>query len=353
MTTDQMDHSTHTALVTGANSGFGFEAAAQLAEAGYRRVILACRTLEKASDARTRLVERTGRDIFDVLAIDVAELESSASAAQEVIDRPDQIDLLVLNAGLTSQTRQRTTEGVELTIAAGLFGHHVLTMKLLEAGKLSPQAHIVIAGSEGARGEMPGLRKYDYGAIQTAVGGDLDAAMDAVARGEQPAAYKMNRTYGNAKLWVVWWAAAVTRQLPQGVVAIAVSPGSSPGTNFGRDMSAVMRLFMIPMLKLIGPLFKMAGPVTDGAKRYVDAGEFGAEASGKFYASPPGKLVGPMEVQQQSHFYDRPLQDAAWRSVVRLTGVGMPEVVQAGLDESDAPDDWVPPGADAVPQTGD
>ena len=133
----------------------------------------------------------------------------------------------------------------------------------------------------------------------------------------------MMRTYGNAKLWVAWWAAAVTRQLPQGMVAIAVSPGSSPGTNFYRNMPAVMRGFNI-LLKLIGPLFKMAGPATDGAKRYVDAGEFGAEASGKFYASPPGKLVGPMEVQKQSQFYDRPLQDAAWRSVVRLSGVGMP-----------------------------
>ena len=59
--------STNTALVTGANTGLGFEAAAQLAEAGYGRVILACRTLDKASDARTRLVERTGKDVFDVL----------------------------------------------------------------------------------------------------------------------------------------------------------------------------------------------------------------------------------------------------------------------------------------------
>ena len=42
----------NTALVTGANSGLGFEAAAQLAEAGYGRVILACRTLEKAETAR-------------------------------------------------------------------------------------------------------------------------------------------------------------------------------------------------------------------------------------------------------------------------------------------------------------
>lgn len=320
-----MDNDAQTALVTGANSGLGFEAGAQLAEAGYGRVILACRTLLKASEARKRLVERTGKDVFEVLAIDVAELQSATRAAQEIIDQPGRIDLLLLNAGLAVPTLQRNAEGIELTVATSLFGHHVLAMKLLAAGKLSPQVRIVISGSEGARGEMPGFGKYDYGAIQAAVGGDLDAAMDAVARGEQVVPYKMNRTYSNAKLWVAWWAAAIARQLPHGMVAVAVSPGSNPGTEFVRNMPMLMR-WTFPILKLIGPWFKMAGPVTDGAKRYVDAGEFAVEASGKFYASPPGKLVGPMEVQPQTHFHDRSLQDAAWRSVVRLSGVGFPSV---------------------------
>jgi NAD(P)-dependent dehydrogenase (short-subunit alcohol dehydrogenase family) len=65
--------STQTALVSSPNSGLGFEAAALRPKARYDRVILACRTLDKASDARTRLLERTGMNIFDVLAIDVAE----------------------------------------------------------------------------------------------------------------------------------------------------------------------------------------------------------------------------------------------------------------------------------------
>ncbi len=318
-----MDHNNHAALVTGANSGLGFEAAAQLAEAGYHRVILACRTLDKASDARKQLFERTGKDVFDTLAIDVAELTSSARAAQELLGQNGKLDLLVLNAGLASQTLQRTTEGIELTIAATLFGHHLLTMKLLEGGKLSSDAHLVIAGSEGARGNMPGFSKYDYDAIQSAVGGDLDAAMDAVARGEQPAVYDSNRTYGNAKLWVAWWAATLAQQLPEGMIAVAVSPGSNPDTRFIRNASGTMRV-MAGVLKVVGPLFKMAGPVSEGAKRYLDAGEFGADASGKFYASPPGRLVGPMEVQQQPHFYDERLQEAAWTSVVRLSAVDMP-----------------------------
>jgi hypothetical protein len=152
----------------------------------------------------------------------------------------------------------------------------------------------------------------------------MDAAMDAVAKGEQPEGYAANATYANAKLWVAWWAAALSRRVPDGMVVVAVSPGSAPGTSFARNMSAPMRLIMLPMMKVVGPLFGMAGPVADGAKRYVDAGDFEDDASGKFWASPAGKAVGPMEVQTQDHFSDEALQEAAWGSVVRLTGAGAP-----------------------------
>ena len=319
-----MSHENQTALVTGANAGLGFDAAAQLAERGYGRVILACRTVEKAETARQKLAERTGKDVFDVLAIDVADLDASRQAARTLIEQERTIDLLVLNAGLVRQSLERTAQGIEITLAASLFGHHLLTMELLAAGRLAPGAHIVIAGSEAARGEMPGFRVPDYEAIKEAVGGSIDAAMDAVARGEQPESFSSNGVYANAKLWVAWWAAALSRLLPDGMVVVAVSPGSAPGTTFARNMSAPMRLVMVPMLKIVGPLFGMAGSIAQGAQRYVDAGEFAADASGKFWASPPGKAVGPMEVQTQTHFADEALQEAAWHSVVRLTGTGMP-----------------------------
>ena len=321
-----------TALVTGANSGLGFETSAQLANAGYGRIILACRTEEKAATARDNLIKKTGQDVFEILAVDVSEFESSLNAAKLLTGQPGNIDLLVLNAGVGPQTLKRTSNGIELILATTLFGHHILTMKLLEAGKLSPHAHIVIAGSEAARGTapMPGMSDmlYDYDFLQSAAGGDLAAAMDAVARGDQPA-FNFNNVYSNSKIWVAWWVAVLARKLPQGMVVVAMSPGSNPGTSFGRDMPAIMRLLMLPIMRVVGPWFKMAGPLAVGAKRYLDASEFGPEASGQFWASPPRVLVGPIEVQSEAHLYDLDLQTAAWSSLVRLTGVGLSKSADA------------------------
>ena len=94
------NNSNKTALVTGATSGLGFEAAAQLAESGYGKVILACRTLDKAQGARAALIERCGNDVFDTLAIDTSETKPAVAAADEVGNKGLKIDVLLLNAGM-------------------------------------------------------------------------------------------------------------------------------------------------------------------------------------------------------------------------------------------------------------
>ncbi|MCH7975517.1 MAG: SDR family NAD(P)-dependent oxidoreductase [Bacteroidetes bacterium] len=75
------------ALVTGANSGLGFEAAAQLADAGFSTIILAARNEAKAEQARALLTERTARDVFETLAMDLGELESVDAAVAELATR--------------------------------------------------------------------------------------------------------------------------------------------------------------------------------------------------------------------------------------------------------------------------
>ena len=327
-----MSVASKTALVTGANSGLGFEAAAQLADAGWGRVVLACRSLEKASRAREQLVERTGRDTFDVLAVDVAEVNAAKAASDQLAVLGARFDLLLLNAAATRQRPQFSSDGVEITYASTLVGHHVMTMRALADDLLTPHARIVIAGSEGARGNLPGLPVHDVNQIASArFGGDRVAAIEALLRlqvPEQTKEFVNNREYVTAKLIVAWWAAALARKLPDGMTANAVSPGGVASTDFARDASAVMHLVMVPMMKVVGPFFGMNGSVEGGAARYIAAASFGDDQSGHFYATAHRrKIAGPIGIQTwPSYFLDQPLQEAGFDALARVTGVDFPSV---------------------------
>jgi NAD(P)-dependent dehydrogenase (short-subunit alcohol dehydrogenase family) len=155
-------NSSKTALVTGATSGLGFEAATQLAEAGYGRITITGRNADKAEAARAELAASTGRDIFDTLALDLGSPKSVQAAVEELVRRGRKTDFLLLNAGMVSGNDLITTdEGIEVTHASSLVGHHQLTMQMLEDDLLCEHARIVIAGSEAARGDVPTFNPVD------------------------------------------------------------------------------------------------------------------------------------------------------------------------------------------------
>ena len=317
-----------TALVTGANSGIGFEASAQLAAAGFKRVILACRTLETTNIAKSRLIERCGRDIFEVLAVDLAERESVTSACNDMAKRAGTIDFLLLNAAMSSGPRpSRNSDGIELTFASTLIGHHLMTMRLLAGQRLTHRARIVIAGSEAARGDLPGMRMPDFSSFATQhFQGDLEAALEAMARAQPPYQYHWLTAYGIAKSFVVWWVAVLSRKLPPGQTVNAVSPGTTPETNFTRNQSWLMRTLVKRLATLIAVPSGLAGPVSVAARRYLEAEAFADDITGRFFASPLGRLVGPLMTQQSPQFLDPTIQTACWNVVVRLAGgVDYPE----------------------------
>lgn len=310
-----------TALVTGANSGIGYETAAVLAELGYGKVILGVRTNEKGEDARTKLVERTGKQVFDILAVDIAEPKSADAAVEELKSRKDKIDLLILNAGMSGGgNRSYNSDGVEMTFA-NIIGHHVMTMNLIRDGLMGSDSHIVVAGSEGSRGDMMGMNPVDFGPFADEhFEGNLVKALETIARYESPYEDKTMNIYVTSKVYTNWWAAVLSRKLPHGMVVNAVSPGSVPSTNFARNQGFMMRRMMIPMMNSVGRLFGMSWNIRNAADRYIKAGEFNADNTGHFYASPPGKLTGKMEIQKNEHFLNRDYQEAGWNAIVNLSG---------------------------------
>ena len=311
-----------TALVTGATSGLGFEAAAQLADQGASNVIITGRSEERASQARDALVARTGNDVFTTLVVDLNRSVDVKSAADELADRGVSIDFLLLNAGMVSGSALvKTDEDVEITFASSLIGHHEFTMRLLEDGLLSEKAQIVIAGSEAARGDVPTFSPTDLGSLaDKSFDGDLVAAAEGIIRADESIKYKPATAYADAKVFVAWWSAHLATRLPEGMTVNAVSPGSVPGTEAGRNANFFMKFIMMPMFKYAPKKLGMGAHVSDGAGRYLEVAGYNGDVSGEFFASAPKKMTGPIEAMQMPHFHDEAYQQAAWSAVVKVSG---------------------------------
>ena len=158
-----MEHSI--ALVTGATSGLGHAAARLLAGEGWREIIVTGRSLAGVQETAAQLAAETKTQVFTPLELDLDTPSSVQSALAELVKRGRPIDFLLLNAGMVpGKKRVITAAGVEAS-QAPLIGHHQLTVGLLRANLLSPNARIVIAGAEPARGGVPMFRYTDVPAF--------------------------------------------------------------------------------------------------------------------------------------------------------------------------------------------
>lgn len=309
--------SSRTVVVTGANSGVGLEAAAQFEKDGARRVIVTARTADKADQAVAALSTRTGSDIFEPLTLDLDDLSSVNAAADALLDRADDIDVLVLNAGMPpGSDLRRTNEGIEATVSATLTGHHLLTMRLLEGDALGADARIVIAGSEAARGDVPMMNPINIEQLASdSFAGDREQAIEAIMLAQPPVKFHGNTQYATTKVFAAWWAAELARRLPAGMTVNAMSPGNTPGTGAADKMPAFARKVLVPIMKLVPG---MSQPVSAAAGRYVEAANFGADVNGQFYASRPKKMVGPIAQIDMDHFDNPAAQAALWNVTERL-----------------------------------
>ncbi len=317
-----MEHSI--ALVTGATSGLGQAAARLLAEEGWREIIVTGRSLAGAQQAAAQLAAEHKPAIFTPLALDLDKPSSVQSAVAEIVKRGQPIDFLLLNAGLVPFKKRAVTATRVESSQAPLIGHHQLTVGLLNANLLSPDARIVIASAEPARGGVPMFKYTDLPAFAAKrFQGNRTAAAEALIRNGPNVKYVPNNAYADAKLIVAWWTAALARRLPSGMAVYAVSPGGATGTNVVRSAGWALRHIFIPIVNLIPGMNQT--PET-AARRYIQASKFGTDLSGQFFASAKGKFSGPIEMQRQPHLHDRANQEAAWQAVVEVAGVDLSPV---------------------------
>jgi NAD(P)-dependent dehydrogenase (short-subunit alcohol dehydrogenase family) len=137
-----------TAIVTGANTGLGFETALGLFEAG-AQVVLACRTLEKAQDTKDRLQLQSGKGKLETGVLDLSSLKSVKQFADTFLEKHRQLDILINNAGVANLPESKTAEGYELQFGVNFLGHFALTGYLYPLLKKTKGSRIVTLSSMG------------------------------------------------------------------------------------------------------------------------------------------------------------------------------------------------------------
>jgi len=197
-----VDLSGKTALVTGANAGIGYETARALASAG-ATVVVAARKNAAGPGAAGRIIESTGNPLVSHVLLDLANLESVASAASAW---RGPLHILVNNAGVMAVPElTRTKQGHELQFATNYLGHFALALGL----------HQALANAGGARIVSLSSNAHLYSPV---VFGDLDVRFRV---------YGPIRAYAESKTATVLLAVEATRRwAADGIYANAVNPGA-------------------------------------------------------------------------------------------------------------------------------
>lgn len=288
------------ALITGANSGIGFHAAKELARAGCS-VILACRDLQKAADARHRILRDVPHASLEVVALDLASLASIHDAAKQFLASGRALDLLINNAGVMALPERRLTQdGFELQIGTNHLGHFALTGLLLAALLAAPAARIVTVSSIAHRG---GSIRFD----------DLNWGRD----------YEPWPAYRQSKLANLYFGFELERRLRKAharAVSIVVHPGVS-NTNLFRAGPGQGGGLLAKIVPVVIALTAQSEPQGALPTLY---GATSPEASGLRFYGPDGfrEMRGhPIEVQPEAQAYDEASAVRLWQLSEQLTGV--------------------------------
>ena len=302
-----------TVLITGANAGIGKDVARQLAlrpEIG--RIYLACRNQDRATTAKAELEAATGRHIFDIILMDVADL-GSVRAGLAAID--GSLDVLVMNVGVIGDKKlmDLTGDGVTTLFATNVLGHAVLLERLLKEDRLGEVA--VFVGSEAARG-IPKLRMKRPSFVSTSAD-ELATAIDgSYFAGKK---FEPSLTFSQVKYIGALWMSYLARQYPDHRL-ITVSPGNTTGTQAPDGLALPLRI----AAKYVMPHLGIAHKLDVGARRLVDGVTDPTLSSGVFYASAANTITGPL-VDQADIFPDLAnpsFQDHANEAIHRfITGV--------------------------------
>ena len=283
------------AVVTGANTGLGFETAQVLAARG-ASVVLAVRDIEKGKRAAARIAGTTPGANVMVQPLDLTSLDSIRAAASELRAKHQRIDLLINNAGVMFTPQQTTHDGFELQFGTNHLGHFAFTGLLLEQMLPVPGSRVVTVSSIGHR--IRARINFD----------DLQGQRS----------YSRVAAYSQSKLANLMFTYELQRRLSGAgtTIAVAAHPGLA-STELARYTPPITASFYARVMSQ-----KAAMGALPTLRAAADPGVLG----GQYYG--PGGFFGARGYPELAHSSrrsrDTALQRRLWAASEELTGVTFP-----------------------------
>jgi len=277
------------AIVTGANNGLGYETALGLAKKDVE-VILACRNLQKAEEAKSKIVNEYPKAQIKCMEIDVSSLREVREFANQFQRQYTKLDLLINNAGIMMSPYKVTEDGFENQLATNYIGHFALTGLLLPLLTGTPSSRIVTLSS----------LSYKWAEIQF---DDLHAKKG----------YSRRKAYGQSKRACLMFAFELQRRLSRAgydTLSVAAHPGLSK-TNLDQYFPSLIRplgsLFLQSAKKGVLPILYAS------LEKDIKGGEF---------IGPDGfqQMRGyPIKVEADEYAKDKEVAERLWKASEEMT----------------------------------
>jgi len=285
-------------IVTGGNSGLGYESVKAFAEKG-AEVILACRDLEKGKMARAEMMQTIMNGKIEVLPLDLMDLNSVKNFISLFRKNYGQLDILLNNAGIMTTPYFLTNDGFEAQLGTNHLGHFALTGQLIDLLVKTPMSRVVNVSSMAHK-----WGKMDFNNLQF----------------EQGKGYSPIKAYGRSKLSNLLFTYELQRRFEKenlNSIAVAAHPGVS-NTNLNRYISGKF------LYKIVSPL---AGSVMQtaymGALPQIRA-SVDPNVKGSEYYGPDGfnEMKGyPVLVKSNQASHNTEDAKKLWEVSEKLTGV--------------------------------
>lgn len=318
MVRSDMDRAT--ALITGGNSGIGFECARALARNGWH-VLIASRDRQASAQAVERIARENGKDAAAEMGLDLGSIESVRRFAKDIEARDVPLRALVCNAGLQMTTGPRlSSDGYELTFAVNHLGHFLLTNLLLERLRANAPARIVIVASGVHDPKLrTGMPKAAVSDIETL------AATGGPRKGE----FDGRLAYVNSKLCNLWFAYELVRRIDAAGLSNdectvnAFDPGLVPGSGLARDYPTALRFVWNRILPGVARVLTLVLPTINPARK-------AGSALAQLVLDPTLVHVSGKYFPSHTRWHDAPSSDASydvdrarvlWDDSVRMTGL--------------------------------